>query len=46
VTIENCGNTLTFERAPERVFTHYQPVFELMAGLGLGDYIAFRFAWS
>lgn len=45
VTIENCGRTLTFERAPERVFTGYQPVFELMAGLGLGDRIAFRLAW-
>jgi iron complex transport system substrate-binding protein len=39
VTIENCGNTLTFERAPERVATLYPPVTEMLLLLGLKDRI-------
>jgi iron complex transport system substrate-binding protein len=39
VTIENCGNTLQFDRAPERVVTLYPPTTEMMLRLGLGDRI-------
>ncbi len=37
VTIENCGRTLTFDRAPERAYIGYQPVAELFVSLGLAD---------
>jgi iron complex transport system substrate-binding protein len=39
VTIENCGNTLTFDKAPERVVTTYSVTTELMLRLGLQDVI-------
>jgi iron complex transport system substrate-binding protein len=39
ITIENCGNTLTFDKAPERVVTMYSPQTELMLALGLQDRI-------
>ena len=39
VTIENCGQTLTFEQAPERVLSTYQNVTEIMVALGLEDKI-------
>jgi iron complex transport system substrate-binding protein len=39
VTIENCGETLTFEKAPERVATMYSPQTELILALGLEDRI-------
>jgi iron complex transport system substrate-binding protein len=39
VTIENCGQTLTFDKAPERVVTMYSPQTELMLALGLQDRI-------
>jgi iron complex transport system substrate-binding protein len=42
VTIENCGRKLTFDQPPRRVVTGYQPVFETMVALGLGDRIVGR----
>ncbi|MEM9954846.1 MAG: ABC transporter substrate-binding protein [Chloroflexota bacterium] len=39
VTIENCGRSITFEMAPQRVVTHYPPATELMLALGLEDRI-------
>lgn len=39
LTIENCGRTLTFEKAPERVLTTWQTPPELLVKLGLGDKI-------
>ncbi|NJM07381.1 ABC transporter substrate-binding protein, partial [Candidatus Gracilibacteria bacterium] len=39
VTIENCGRTLTFTQAPERVLAVYQPLAEIMIALGLGEKI-------
>lgn len=35
VTIQNCGRTLTFNKAPSRVVAGYEPVFEVLIGLGL-----------
>lgn len=37
VTIENWGRTLTFEKAPSRVFLGYHPLAEIFVGLGLAD---------
>jgi iron complex transport system substrate-binding protein len=42
VQIENCGRTLSFDRAPSRVITGYQPVLEVMVGLGLADRVLGR----
>lgn len=42
VQIENCGRTLTFNEAPSRVVTGYQPVLEVMVGLGLADKVVGR----
>ncbi|NJO83445.1 MAG: ABC transporter substrate-binding protein, partial [Blastochloris sp.] len=39
VTIDNCGNTLTFTQAPERIAPLYPPVTEMLLLLGLGDRI-------
>ncbi len=39
VTIENCGNTLTFEAPPERALVTYQNVAEILVALGLTDKI-------
>jgi iron complex transport system substrate-binding protein len=39
ITIENCGNTLTFAKAPERVLATYQNVAEILVALGLTDKI-------
>ncbi len=39
LTIENCGRTLTFTQAPERVLAIYQPLAEIMIALGLGEKI-------
>jgi iron complex transport system substrate-binding protein len=46
VMIENCGNTLTFAKAPETVLTHYHHSFELLAALGVGDKIKYRLNYS
>ena len=39
LTIENCGNTLTFTKAPERVVSLYSVTTELLLRLGLEDHI-------
>jgi iron complex transport system substrate-binding protein len=39
VTIENCGNTLTFDKAPERVLSLYSVTTELLLRLGLEERI-------
>ncbi len=39
VTIQNCGKTLTFTKAPERVLVTYQNVAEILVKLGLKDKI-------
>ncbi len=39
LTIENCGRSVTFEKAPERVITTWQTPPELLIKLGLGDRI-------
>lgn len=42
VTIKNCGRTLTFDKAPTRAITTFQPTLELMLALGLQDSIVGR----
>lgn len=37
LTIENCGHTLTFGQAPERVLATYQNVAEILVALGLTE---------
>jgi iron complex transport system substrate-binding protein len=37
VTIENCGRTLTFDKAPSRAVLSYHPTAEIFVGLGLAD---------
>lgn len=37
VSVQNCGVTLTFDRAPRRVVSLAQPQTDLMVDLGLGD---------
>lgn len=39
VTIENCGNTLTFDQPPERVVSLYPPNTEILILLGVQDRI-------
>lgn len=39
LTIENCGRTLTFDRAPERIVVTYESLAELLVALGLGEKI-------
>lgn len=39
VTIENCGNTLTFDKAPARVASLYSVTTELLLRLGLEAHI-------
>ena len=39
VTIENCGRQLTFEKAPERVVSLWQPQNELLLALGVQEHI-------
>lgn len=39
VTIQNCGRTLTFSKAPERIVTTYPNAAELLIRLGVGDKI-------
>lgn len=42
VSIENCGRTLTFDAAPERVVSLWQAPTEMMLALGLGDRLVAR----
>ncbi len=37
VQINNCGRTLTFDKAPSRAVLPYHPMAEIFVGLGLGD---------
>lgn len=39
LTIENCGQTVTFDQAPERVVTIKSTATELLLSLGLADHI-------
>jgi iron complex transport system substrate-binding protein len=39
VTVENCGNTLTFDKAPERMVSLYSVTTELLLRLGLENHI-------
>ena len=39
LTLQNCGRTVTFTHAPQRVITDYQNVTEILVKLGLGDRI-------
>ncbi|MFN8665190.1 MAG: ABC transporter substrate-binding protein [Thermomicrobiales bacterium] len=39
LTIENCGQTLTFERPPQRILATYQNVAEILVALGLTESI-------
>ncbi|MDB1087956.1 ABC transporter substrate-binding protein [Streptomyces sp. ACA25] len=39
VTVENCGEELTFDRAPERVLTNDAGITEIMFALGLTDHM-------
>ena len=39
VTIENCGRQLTFDKAPERVVSLWQPQNEILLALGVQDRI-------
>lgn len=40
VTVENCGERKTFEKAPERVVTNDVGITEIMFALGLEDHMA------
>ncbi|WP_395571839.1 ABC transporter substrate-binding protein [Streptomyces sp. BK79] len=40
VTVENCGEKKTFERAPRRVVTNDVGITEIMFALGLADHMA------
>ncbi|WP_410540032.1 ABC transporter substrate-binding protein [Streptomyces sp. KL2] len=40
VTVENCGEKRTFERAPQRVVTNDVGITEIMFALGLEDHMA------
>ncbi|WP_333759111.1 ABC transporter substrate-binding protein, partial [Streptomyces sp. ISBFB 2968] len=40
VTVENCGEKLTFEKAPRRVVTNDVGITEIMFALGLEDHMA------
>ncbi|OSP28638.1 MULTISPECIES: ABC transporter substrate-binding protein [unclassified Streptomyces] len=40
VTVENCGERRTFERAPRRVVTNDVGITEIMFALGLADHMA------
>jgi iron complex transport system substrate-binding protein len=45
LTIENCGRTLTFQTAPERVVTVGQSTTEMLYALGLADRVAGTSVW-
>ncbi|MGH8930581.1 MAG: ABC transporter substrate-binding protein [Egibacteraceae bacterium] len=46
VTVEHCGRTLTFDEPPSRVVSGYQPAFETLAAMGLGDRLIGRLNFS
>ncbi|WP_436501691.1 ABC transporter substrate-binding protein [Actinokineospora sp. HUAS TT18] len=39
VTVENCGQSITFNQPPQRVVGYYQHPTELLVGLGVQDRI-------
>lgn len=39
LTIENCGFSMTFESAPQRIVSIFSPATEMLVALGLGDRI-------
>ncbi len=39
VIVDNCGHTITFDQAPERVVTIKSTATEMLLALGLGDHI-------
>ncbi|SFD92211.1 ABC transporter substrate-binding protein [Roseivivax sediminis] len=45
VTIENCGRTLEFDEAPERIVSIGQGTTEILLSLGLADRIAGTATW-
>lgn len=45
LTVENCGQTLTFEAAPARVVTIGQTTTEMLYALGLGDRVQGTSVW-
>jgi iron complex transport system substrate-binding protein len=45
LSMENCGATITFERAPENVVSVGQSSTEILLSLGLGDKIAGTAVW-
>jgi iron complex transport system substrate-binding protein len=45
LTIENCGRTLTFQAAPERVATVGQSTTEMLYALGLADRVVGTSVW-
>jgi iron complex transport system substrate-binding protein len=46
VTLENCGRTVTIERAPQRAVTIDQSASELLLTLGLADRMAGTASWG
>ncbi len=42
LTIENCGRSITFDQAPQRVIAYYQTTLETLLALDLGDRIIGR----
>ncbi len=42
LTIRNCGRSITFDKAPQRVVTYYQTTLETLLALGLQDRIVGR----
>ncbi len=46
VSIENCGRTLSFDRAPSGVLASHQPTLEVLIGLGVADRVIARTGYS
>lgn len=42
LTIQNCGRSITFDKAPRRVITYYQTTLETLLALGVQDRIIGR----
>lgn len=42
LTVQNCGRSMTFDKAPRRVVTYYQTTLETLLALGLQDRIVGR----
>jgi len=42
LTVQNCGRSVTFDKAPQRVITYYQTTLETLLALGLQDRIIGR----